>query len=213
MYRQTLLIFSALLLAGAFASSACGEGDKTKPASDEATSKTPNTPSAKPVASPTPTKPAAKAAMTCVSLGCTGTGKMPSMCKCQDKPVTAPLKAVATGGDASGGRKEFTLSNTSDKDIEWASVRIYYYDKDGKQLEAELRGKKFKMSSSNGSTMKIGAKASRKLGMGFRGDAIPAGTKTVQAVFDGWCYGDVRTRNDEFCVRIGKAPEQRPMAK
>ncbi len=198
-----------------FAVSACGkkDDDKDKKKTDKTTAKKPADTKTKP-ADTKPKDPAPKAKkLTCESLGCTGAGTFRDKCNCKGKDVKVPLSAVATGGKGPFGRSAFDYKNSSDKDIEWASVRVYYYDKDGKQLETELRGRKFKMSSSNGSTMKIKASSTIKAGIGFKTDVVPKGTKTIQAVFDGWCYGDVRKRDDEFCVRVDKSPDDRPMAK
>jgi hypothetical protein len=205
---------SIVLMVCAISMGACSKSEEQKkkdtaPASNSATSDV--EPAAKPTAAKSAPTPAP--APTCESLGCTGDGSLMGKCDCAGKGVDSPLSAVATGGKDPTGRMEFELTNSSDRDVEWASVAIYYYDDKGVQLEAELRGKPLKMSTSNGSTMKVEAKGARKLGMGFKGDAIPAGATTVQAVFDGWCYGDVRTRDDEFCVRIDKAPADRAMAK
>jgi len=197
-----------------FAVSGCSKKDDDKKAKNTKKTTAPKSTetTAKKTPEETPKKQAGAAAMTCEKLGCTGKGKFSSMCNCKGKDVKPPIAFHRVDGEMFK-KPKFEIRNSTAHQTEWASATVYYYDKDGKQLAGTSRGKPQKAYRLNGSTMGVKANGTRSTGMGYKTAEQPAGTKTVQVAVDGWCYGDSRTKDDEFCVRIDKSPDDRPMAK
>jgi hypothetical protein len=146
----------------------------------------------------------------CGALGCTGEGTFFDMCDCKAKPQTAPFKAKWSGKYSDFFKQpEFEVTNTTDKDIHWGSVAVYYYDKAGKQLETDIKGTKYKSGRENGSTMSLKPNETKTMTMGFKKESEPKGIDTIEVVFDGWCFGKYDDKASHLCVRVEKAPEER----
>ena len=191
---------SALLLAAAV-SVACTEKKQDPPQAPPVVSP-----------SPSPTEPAAEAPAEgkCAALGCTGEGSFFDRCDCKGKPQTAPLKATRTGKyDGFLKRPEFEVTNTTDKDIHWGSVAVYYYDGAGKQLETTIRDTRYKVSRMNGSSFALKPNQPKTLTMGFQRENEPKGVKAIEVVFDGWCFGTYAAKSTHLCVNAERAPEER----
>ena len=157
--------------------------------------------------------PAAAGAISgaCEALGCAGDGSFGKMCDCKDKPAASPFTVKATGKKV-GGRPEWEVTNTSDKPTHWASLAVYYYDREGKQLTAESPNGKFRVGRENGSTFTLKAKETRKIGAGFSDKLEPKGTTSTELVVDGWCYGTYEDKASHVCIRNAKAPDDRARA-
>lgn len=187
-------------------------GAATAKASAAATTKAAST--AKATASATAQAGAGK----CDKLGCKGEGSFFKKCDCKGKDVKPPLTATWTGKDGSFDKPAMEVQNLSDQPLHWASVRLYYYDQAGKQLEVTIKGKPekktkdttYKTYMMNGSTFTLKPKEKKTLSFGWKKDEAPKGTDTIEAVFDGWCWGEPRDKANEVCVTIDRAPDERP---
>jgi len=102
------------------------------------------------------------------------------------------------------------VTNKSDKDTNWGSVAIYYYDKSGKQLDVTLKGKTYSVERTNGSSFTFKPGETKTLYLGWKQENAPPGTATMEMVFDGWCYGTFEDKAGQLCIDNPRAPEQRP---
>lgn len=171
---------------------------------------------AAPSASTAAAAPSASAAPAnkCEPLGCKGEGTFFKMCDCKGKDLKPPFEVKSTGKYSKFFKSpEFEIENTSDKDIHWASAAIYYYDKGEKQLSAKIRDKTYKSSRINGSNFTFKPHETKTLHLGFKKDSEPKHIATMQVVIDGWCYGTYKDKASHLCIRIDRAPEDRPMSK
>ena len=173
--------------------------------------------SAVPSASVAAAEPSASAAPPnkCEPLGCKrGDGTFFHMCDCKGTDLKPPFSIKATGKYSKFFKSpEFEVENTSDKPIHWASAAIYYYDKSGKQLSATIRKHAYKSSRINGSNFTFKPHETKTLHLGFKKESEPKHIATMQVVIDGWCYGTYKDKASHLCIRIDRAPEERPMAK
>jgi hypothetical protein len=180
-------------------------------------------PNAAPAASATPSASVALAQLSasaapankCEPLGCKGgDGSFFHMCDCKGTDLKPPFSIKSTGKYSKFFKSpEFEITNTSDKDIHWASAAIYYYDKSGKQLSAEIRDRTYKSSRINGSNFTFKPHETKTLNLGFKKKSEPKHIAAMQVVIDGWCYGTYKDKPSHLCIRIDRAPEERPMAK
>jgi len=152
----------------------------------------------------------------CAGIGCGNKkGDFFEPCDCKGKAMTPPLVAKWTGKvDSFYKRASFSVENTSDKDIHWGSVAVYYYDKSGKQVEVELkdRKEKFKAARSNGSNFTFKPKEKKELSLGWDEKSYPKDVAKIEVVFDGWCYGTYDDKASHLCVNVDRAPDDRPPA-
>ncbi len=143
--------------------------------------------SAKPASSTAPQSSAPKKdKATCADWG--GEGSLDKECVLKGK---SPFKAKWTGGYMdSFGRQipEFEVESNFEIEVSWGYVAIYYYDKDGKQLEITFEdGRKVMHSYENGSgILKIKPGEKKKLGFGPTKAETPAGTDTIEIEITGW---------------------------
>jgi len=156
-------------------------------------------------------KPAASTVESrCSPLGCSGDGTFLHMCECVEKPQTPPLNARWTGQYSNSFKRPLLeVTNTTDREISWGSVAVYYYDKTDKQLETEIGGEKLKVSRDNGVHVALKPKQTEMIRMGFERDKEPQGIDAIEVVFDGWCFGEFDDEKNRLCVSNEKAPEQR----
>jgi hypothetical protein len=201
------VLLCALALVGVVGCDKAGDGaakpdGSAKPATTTAAS-------AKPSASASAS--AAATGDKCSALGCEpGTGTFFEKCDCKAKPPAVPLKAKYAGKRSSFFKQpEFEVTNTTDKPIHWGSVAIYYYDKAGKQLEAEIDGKKFAASRSNGSNFTLKPNETKTINLGFKSEHEPKNVDSMEVVFDGWCWGVYEDEASHVCVTIERPADVR----
>lgn len=142
-------------------------------------------------------------------------------CPCKGKGIESPLAARRTSkyNDFFEGFK-FDVINRSDRPVSWASLALYYYDANGKQLTAVVEDKdgkrpprSYKLYEVNGSNFTVPANTTKQLTLGWSKEVEPKGTARVEAVFGGWCYGEDSKDPNRLCIFAGKPPEERPMTK
>lgn len=150
----------------------------------------------------------------CASIGCGGgKGDAGDKCDCKGKGMTPPLTATWQGKlDSVYKSPLFDVENTSDKDVHWASVSVYYYDQSGKQIEVKLKGQPdaSKMHRAIGSKFTFKPKEKKAIPLGWGGENHPKEAVKIEAVFDGWCYGPPNDEPNELCITIERAPGDRP---
>ncbi len=147
----------------------------------------------------------------CDALGCKGEGTFFKPCSCKDKAQPVPLEVKYTGKYSDFFKQpEWEVTNKTDKDIHWASAAVYYYDKAGKQLEAQIKDKTYKASRVNGSNFTLKPKETKKITIGFKKDTEPKGIDSMEVVFDGWCFGVYKDKSSHLCIKNERAPEERP---
>lgn len=91
-------------------------------------------------------------------------------------------------GDVKGDKRTFKFVNKTDKPILHFDLRVYFYDKDKKQLKVTMPGMKeprdywFTSGMALGLDTQLDAKATKEAEIGgFTKELIPAGTETIQA--------------------------------
>ncbi len=155
-------------------------------------------------------------AIGCKSVGCgDDKGDFFEKCDCSGKKMGAPLTGKWNGTiDKFFKKPIFVVENTSERPIQWASAAVYYYDKAGKQLEVELkdRKEKFKSSTVNGSNFTLKPKEKKEISIGWSEENHPKDAVKLEVVFDGWCYGVDGDKATELCIKIDRAPVDRPAA-
>ncbi|MBX3198482.1 MAG: hypothetical protein KF894_10150 [Labilithrix sp.] len=144
----------------------------------------------------------------CAALGCSGTGTFFDRCGCAAKPQPVPLTAKPTG-KYTFNQPEWEVTNTTDKDLHWASAVVYYYDKAGNQLESVIKDKPYKASRMNGSSFTLKPNETKKVTIGFKKESEPRGAASMEIVFDGWCYGAYKDESSHLCISAGRAPDER----
>lgn len=180
----------ATLLASSLA--ACGSDGKAPLASASAA---PSASAPAPPAAPTATEDASASATPaapnpCEPLGLQGDGSMKSPCKLEGTP---PITAKWTGQykpDFDGEKPSFTVTSTLSVPVNWGNIAIYYYDKNGKQLEVTDKGRTLKKYWVSGGLLQIGAKETKEMTMGFTKDKAPEGTASIEVEIEGYGWTD-----------------------
>ena len=204
--RVDHLFASTVLLA--LCCAACDRGDSARTEDETA-------PSAAKSAAPTAATASASAAAAgkCEPLGCKGEGTFFKKCDCKGKDVKSPFAIKVSGGYSDFFKQpEFEVTNTTDKPIHWGSAAVYYYDKAGEQLETQIRDKTYKVSRVNGSNFTLKPKETKTITLGFKKESEPKGIDTMQVVIDGWCFGTHKDKSSHLCIKIDRAPDERPKA-
>lgn len=148
---------------------------------------------------------------TCADWG--GTGAFPDRCTLKGP---SPVKGKWTGKYVdSFGREvpELEIENGFDLELMWGFVNLYYYDKDGKQLEITYEnGSKAKRFYQNGSgllqNIKPGEK--KKLALGPTKKETPEGTDTIEVEVTGFGFElpNRDPKNKFFDVEIANYDER-----
>jgi hypothetical protein len=214
--RTTTILASILTLAMALVACSKKGTDSTAPvASDAVTTGASAAPAEKPEAKAAAANEGAgqgaAAEAKCAAIGCeSGDGSFFKMCGCNEKVQEAPFEAKATGKYGTFSKQpEWTVTNKTDKIVHWASAAVYYYDRAGKQLETTIKDKPYKASRVNGSSFTLKPKETKKVSIGFKQENAPAGTASMEVVFDGWCYGAYADKETHLCMRVARAPDER----
>jgi len=211
--KVSWIVVSVLLAASSVACSKKEEG--AAPAASSVTTST----SASAAPASLPQKPAGESK--CAAIGCKGgDGSFFQKCDCKAAPQDVPFEAKYTGKYHSFFKQpEWDVTNKTDKDINWASANVYYYDKAGKQLEATVKDKKdaskdrkFKSYRVNGSNFTLKPKETKKITIGFMQENAPAGAASLEVVFDGWCYGASADKESHLCINVERSPDERARA-
>jgi hypothetical protein len=133
------------------------------------------------------------------------------MCDCAAQPPPVPFEIRPTGAHVGMLKQpEFEVKNTTDRPVKWGSAAVYYYDAEGRQLEAELGGRRLRASRANGANFYLAPGETKKLALGFKKDAEPSGHASIEVVVDGWCFGTREDRASELCITLGRSPDDRP---
>lgn len=123
----------------------------------------------------------------------------------------SPLKAKWTGKYVDDfGREvpEIEVENGTDLELSWGFVNLWYYDKDGKQLELQYEsGTKSKRFYQNGSGLLKGIKPGEKklLAIGPQKKETPAGTDSIEVEVTGWGVENPKDPKARKMFRV-KAP-------
>jgi hypothetical protein len=129
MNKRSMVFGAALLALAAAGCSKKASDAKSDPPAAKADDKAPAAPAK------ADDKPAAPAkAKSCADYGGTGTGTFQDMCKLKGP---APFDVVVTADykdDFGKERPDIKITNKTDHKVEWVTMAVYYYDKDGKLL-------------------------------------------------------------------------------
>ncbi len=144
---------------------------------------------------------------TCADWG--GTGSLTFQDPCKLKPPS-PVKAKWTGKyvkGSSGEVPEVEVENGFDLELSWGFVNVFYYDKDGKQLEITYEsGTKTKRHYENGSGILKNIKPGEKkmLALGPPKSATPEGTETIEVEITGFAleHAENAKKKDDKHFRV-----------
>lgn len=169
--KYTIALIGALVMAG------CSKSESAAGAPSASTARA--APSAAPALGPTcPT-------------GSTGAGTLQDPCKAAD--AAARIVTVTYTGDAAGEKRTFKFVNGTDMALAHLDLKVYFYDKDGKQLDVTnlpaMEKEKFPNWWTSGLIFglsgQLDARAEKEVEIpGFQKEFFPAGTATVEAEAD-----------------------------
>jgi hypothetical protein len=211
---RTIATITWALVLGATMLTGCGD-DAAKGEKDEKSEKGEKGAQAKGAGSAAAASKKEKS--TCADFG--GTGELSFDKPCNLK-APSPVKGKWTGGYVKRSRNsdelpEIEIENGFELEIMWGNVTVYYYDKDGKQLEVTFEnGEKSKAPYTNGSgifqNLKPGEK--KKLAFGAPKAQTPAGTESIEVEISAFGYElpDKNPKNKYFWVERPTMWDQRP---
>lgn len=135
-----------------------------------------------------------------------------------DKPCLgsgdARMMEVAYTGKTTDQGPKFSIVNKADSQILYGSLVVYFYDKDGKQLQVKAGDKTKPMQTCAGNIFAGAVKPGEKIFMFFscvKKDHVPEGAASIEAEVKTVGFADEAGKTNEFYwSNPDLAPEQRP---
>ena len=203
------------LSAAVLAASLIGcEKEETMPATPSASSPVAATVSAPPAVASAPAAPSASAVERKPVHPCpdhsTGKGTFDDPCK-----ATGKVRMMEVTWDKKIGDKgpTFKIVNNAKLEILYGKVVVYFYDKAGKQLEAQVGGKPYRRLTCAGNIFAGPVKPGERVFMNFscvKKDDVPKGATNIEGEISVVGFTDDAGKNDTYWRNDDLAPEDRP---
>ncbi len=196
----TLLASLAFLAAGAVA---CSKDEKTEAAPAKSATPATTAPASTPAPTPTPPPAPTPAASAPPRSDCpkdsSGPGTFEAPCAGKG---TARMMETAWTGKMDDKGPQFRVTNIGPKTILYGKIVVYYYDKDGKQLEVkdqEGKGHPHQGCGGNifGGVMKVKEKAVLTFSC-VKKESVPEGTKAIEAEISMVGFADETEKKNDF---------------
>ncbi len=169
---------------------------------------------------PAPPPPASKPAPTAEPLeprddcpeGSAGPGTFKQPCEAKGAARIMEVKWTKKITDAG---PQFSVTSKAKKVILFGAIVVYFYDKDGKQLDVKVGDKTHKKQRCTGRIFAGVMKPAEKATLNFscvKKSHVPEGTKTIEGEMQMVGFADESGKKTEFYWRNDElAPEERPM--
>jgi len=202
---------TAMLGAATFAMSLVACEDEKKPEAPAASAAPPPVVSTPPAASAAPvaSAPERKPVHPCPEKSA-GKGTFDDPCK-----ATGKARMMDVSWDKKIGDKgpTFKIINNAKLEVLYGKIVVYFYDKAGKQIEAQVGDKPHKRLTCAGNIFGGAVKPGEKIFMNFscvRKDDVPKGAVTIEGEVTVVGFTDDAGKNDTYWRNDELAPEERP---